>query len=37
MLMEKAQITDYDKAKEILLTHGNVKQAVVYLQKNTER
>ena len=33
MLMERAQIHDYEKAKEILLEHGNVKQSLDYLQK----
>ena len=35
MLMEKAQIADYEKAKELLLKHGSVKQSMDYFQKET--
>lgn len=35
MLMEKAEIHDYEKAKEMLLKHGSVKQALDYFRKNT--
>lgn len=34
MLMEKAAIADYDKAKTILLQQGSVKRAMDYLMKN---
>ncbi len=33
IVMEKAQITDYDTAKTLLLTHGNVKAAVDHSHK----
>jgi len=33
MLMEKAGINDYEKAKEILLKHGSVKQSLDYYRK----
>lgn len=35
MLMEKAGINDYEKAKEILLRHGSVKQSLDYYRKLT--
>jgi N-acetylmuramic acid 6-phosphate etherase len=35
MLMEKTKIHDYEKAKEMLLQHGSVKQALDYFRKNT--
>jgi N-acetylmuramic acid 6-phosphate etherase len=35
MLMETAKIHDYEKAKEMLLKHGSVKQSLDYFRKNT--
>lgn len=34
MIMEEATITDYEMAKELLLTHGSVRKAVAFYQKN---
>jgi N-acetylmuramic acid 6-phosphate etherase len=33
MLMEKAKLTDYEKAKEFLLKYGSVKKAADSLSK----
>jgi N-acetylmuramic acid 6-phosphate etherase len=35
MLMETAKIHDYEKAKEMLLKYGSVKQSLDYFRKNT--
>ena len=37
MLMEKAGIPDYEKAKELLLTHGSVKKSLDHFQENIKR
>ena len=34
MIMEEAGITDYEKAKELLLSHGSVRKAVNFYQSN---
>lgn len=34
MIMEDSGITDYEKAKELLLTHGSVRKAVEYYKNN---
>lgn len=34
MIMDEANITDYEKAKELLLTHGSVRKAVNFYQNN---
>lgn len=34
MIMEEASITDYEMAKGLLLTHGSVRKAVAFYQKN---
>lgn len=34
MIMEEASITDYEMAKGLLLTHGSVRKAVDFYQKN---
>lgn len=34
MLMEQACLTDYEQAKELILTHGNVKKAMTHLQSH---
>ncbi len=33
MIMEEASITDYEQAKELLLTHGSVRKAVDFFRK----
>ena len=34
MLMEAAKISDYEKARAVLLQHGSVKQSLDYIRKN---
>jgi len=34
MIMEEANVKDYEKAKELLLTHGSVRKAVNFYKNN---